>query len=90
MKVKHINDSNAPSYCNIPKKPLIEKKNQVQHISFATKVVSGKGGGVLRNKAANWRMEDRNLETKFWKTKLGRFTGFRFICGRDLGVGLKL
>ena len=62
----------------------------MQHISFATKVVSGKGGGVLRNKAANWRMEDRNLETKFWKTKLGRFTGLGFICGRDLSVGLKL
>ena len=26
MKVKHINDSNAPSYCNIPKKPLIKKR----------------------------------------------------------------
>ena len=22
-----LNDSNAPSYCNIPKKPLIEKRN---------------------------------------------------------------
>ena len=27
MKVKHINDSNAPFYCNIPKKPLIKKRN---------------------------------------------------------------
>ena len=62
----------------------------MQHISFATKVVSGKGGGVLRNKAANWRMEDRNFETELWETKLGRFTGLGFVCGRDLGVGLKL
>ena len=45
---------------------------------------------MLRNKAANWRMNDGNLGTELWETKLGRFTGLGFICGRDLGVGLKL
>ena len=39
---------------------------------------------MLRNKAANWRMDDGNLGIELWETKLGRFTSLGF----DLFVGI--
>ena len=84
MKVKHINDTNAPSYCNIPKKPLIKKRNPTTTpllfyeacSSLASnqkkKLCVQQAATVLRNKVASWRMED-SKETKF-----GRLTGLGF------------
>ena len=90
MKVKHINDTNAPSYCNIPKKPLIKKRNPTTTpllfyeacSSLASnqknKLCVQQAATVLRNKVASWRMEDSNLGTELWETKFGRLTGLGF------------
>ena len=71
-------------FVTFPKSPLLKKEPQLWRISYWKKKPNGKGGGVLRNKAANWRMDDGNLGTELWETKLGRFTSLGF----DLFVGI--
>ena len=80
MKVKHINDSNAPSYCNIPKKPLIKKRNPTTTHLFVPwsllvfnfkpqkKACVQQAGAVLRTKVG----PAREWKTETWGLSCGR------------------
>ena len=68
MKVKHINDSNAPSYCNIPKKPLIEKINPNYNTSLLLRRLSPAKEVVYwgtRRPTGEWKIET-------WRPNSGR------------------
>ena len=63
-----LNDINAPSYCNIPKKPLIEKRNPNCDTSlllrrlFPAKEVADRG---TRRPTGEWKIET-------WRPNCGR------------------